>query len=153
MNNLEYAFTLNTNGSNSLDAWASDTGLPPAVRIQESEVMQVASLSYTVEPAPMGSGCFSQDDAIELQLFELEQKIQRQAHTLANKHGSSFREERWVMSKEDLARFKSADAKLLALQRRKALLDEMAVSNQRVTFQTFAAMMICLSLVTCASLK
>ena len=31
------------------------------------------------------------------------------------------------MSKEDLARFKSADAKLLALQRRKALLDEMAV--------------------------
>ena len=57
------------------------------------------------------------------------------------------------MSKEDLARFKSADAKLLALQRRKALLDEMAVSNQRVSFQTFAAMMICLSLVTCASLK
>ena len=31
------------------------------------------------------------------------------------------------MSKEDLARFKSADAKLLALQRRKALLDEKAV--------------------------
>ena len=39
------------------------------------------------------------------------------------------------MSKEDLARFKSADAKLLALQRRKALLDEMAVElddNQAV---------------------
>ena len=30
------------------------------------------------------------------------------------------------MSKEDLARFKSADAKLLALQRRKAALDRMA---------------------------
>ena len=39
------------------------------------------------------------------------------------------------MSKEDLARFKSADAKLLALQRRKALLDERAVElddNQAV---------------------
>ena len=82
--------------------------------------MQVASLCYTVEPALAGSGRFSQDDAIELQLFELEQKIQRQAHTLANKHCSSFREERCVMSKEDLARFKSADAKFLALQHRKA---------------------------------
>ena len=30
------------------------------------------------------------------------------------------------MSKEDLARFKSANAKLLALQHRKALLDKMA---------------------------
>ena len=127
MNNLEFAFTLNTNGSNSLDAWASDTGRPPAVQIQESEVMQVASLCDTVEPALAGSGRFFQDDALELQLFELEQKIQRQAQTLANKHSSSFREELWVMSKEDLARFKSADAKLLALQRRKALLDEMAV--------------------------
>ena len=58
--------------------------------------MQVASLCYTVEPALAGSGRFSQDDAIELQLFELaaEQKIQRQAPTLANKHHSSFREER-----------------------------------------------------------
>ena len=32
-----------------------------------------------------------------------------------------------MMSKKDFARFKSADAKLLALQRRKALLDEKAV--------------------------
>ena len=31
-----------------------------------------------------------------------------------------------MMSKEDLARFKSADAKLLALQHKKALLDKMA---------------------------
>ena len=50
MNNLlEFAFTLNTNGSNSLDAWASDTGRPPVVQIQENEVMQVASLCYTVQ--------------------------------------------------------------------------------------------------------
>ena len=123
MNNLEFAFTLNTNGSNSLDAWASDTGRPPAVQIQESEVMQVASLCDTVEPALAGSGHISQDDALELQLFELEQDILLQAQSLANKHRSSFREERWVMSKENLARFKSADAKLLALQRTKAALD------------------------------
>ena len=76
--------------------------------------MQVASLCNTVEPALAGSGHISQDDALELQLFELEQKIQCEAQTLANKHNSSFREEQWVMSKEDLARFKSADAKLLA---------------------------------------
>ena len=127
MNNLDFAFTLNTNGSNSLDVWASDTGRLPEVQIQECEVMQVASLCDTDEPALAGSGSFSQDNAIELQLFEMEQRIQRQAHTLANKHLSSFREEWWVMSKEDLARFKSVDAKLLALQHRKALLDEMAV--------------------------
>ena len=70
--------------------------------------MQVASLCNTVEPALAGSGHISQDDALELQLFELEQKIQCEAQTLANKHNSSFREEQWVMSKEDLARFKSA---------------------------------------------
>ena len=102
MNNLEFAFTMNTNGSNSLDAWASDTGRPgqqfrtkwcpcaimsnlhwravavfawasdtgqlPALQIQESEVMQVASLCDTVEPALAGSGSFFQDDALELQL-------------------------------------------------------------------------------------
>ena len=131
INNLEFALTLNADGPNSLDSWASDAGLAPAVQIQENEVMSVASLCYTVEPALEGSGHISQDDARELQLFELEQKIQRQAQTLANKHrssfSSSFREEWWVMSKDDLARFKSANAKLLALQRRKALLDEMAV--------------------------
>ena len=85
MNNLEFAFTLSTNGSNSLDSWASDTGRPPAVQIQESEVMQVASLCDTVEPALAGSGHISQDDALELQLFELEQDIRQQAETLAKK--------------------------------------------------------------------
>ena len=99
--------------------------------------MQVASLCDTVEPAWAGSvrsGHMSQDDALELQLFELEQNILLQAQGLANKYRSFFREERWVpkeersvMSEEDLARFKSANAKLLALQRRKALLDKMAV--------------------------
>ena len=59
MNNLEFAFTLNTNGLNSLDAWASDTGRPPAVQIQESEVMQVASLCDTVQPVLAGSGHIS----------------------------------------------------------------------------------------------
>ena len=126
MNNLEFAFTLNTNGSNSLDAWASDTGRPPAVQIQESEVMQVASLCDTVQPALAGSGHISQDDAFELQLFELELNIRQQAHFLANNY-QGFVREQWVMSKEDLAaRFKSADAKLLALQRTKATLDKMA---------------------------
>ena len=85
--------------------------------------MQVASLCNTVGPALEGSGHISQDDALEKQLFELEQDILLQAQSLANKHRSSFREERWVMSKENLARFKSADAKLLALQRTKAALD------------------------------
>ena len=126
MNNLEFAFTLSTNGSNSLDSWASDTGRPPAVQIQESEVMQVASLCDTVEPALAGSGHISQDDAFELQLFELELNIRQQAHFLANNY-QGFVREQWVMSKEDLAaRFKSADAKLLALQRTKATLDKMA---------------------------
>ena len=37
-----------------------------------------------------------------------------------------FREEHWVMSKEDLARFKSDKAKLLALQHRKVVLDKLA---------------------------
>ena len=41
--------------------------------------MQVASLCNTVEPALAGSGHISQNDALELQMFELEQKIQRQA--------------------------------------------------------------------------
>ena len=72
MNNLEFASTLNTNGSNSLDAWASDAGRQPAVQIQENEVMQVASLCNTVEPAMAGSGHITKDDALELQLFELE---------------------------------------------------------------------------------
>ena len=126
MNNLEFTLTLNTNGSNSLDAWASDTGRPPAVQIQESEVMQVASLCDTVQPALAGSGHISQDDAFELQLFELELNIRQQAHFLANNY-QGFVREQWVMSKEDLAaRFKSADAKLLALQRTKATLDKMA---------------------------
>ena len=126
MNNLEFAFTLNTNGSNSLDAWASDTGRPPAVQIQESEVMQVASLCDTVQPALAGSGHISQDDAFELQLFELELNIRQQAHFLANNY-QDFVLEQWVMSKEDLAaRFKSADAKLLALQHTKTTLDKMA---------------------------
>ena len=38
-----------------------------------------------------------------------------------------FREEHWVMPKEDLAKFESAKAKLLALQHRKVLLDKIAV--------------------------
>ena len=41
-----------------------------------------------------------------------------------------FREEHWVMSKDDLAKFKSAKVKLLALhclQHRKVLLDKIAV--------------------------
>ena len=58
----------------------------------------------------------SPDDALELQLFELEQDIRQQAETLARKSQGHYPAEEWVMSKEDLARFKSADAKLLALQ-------------------------------------
>ena len=106
--------------------WADHTATsrrPPAVQIQENEVMQLTSFCYTVEPALAGIGHFFQDDALELQLFKLEHDILLQAQSLANKHRSSFREERWVMSKENLARFKSADAKLLALQRTKAALD------------------------------
>ena len=55
MNNLEFALTLTNKGSNSLDLWASDAGLAPAVQIQENEVTQVASLCYNVEPALAGS--------------------------------------------------------------------------------------------------
>ena len=87
--------------------WADHTATsrrPPAVQIQENEVMQVASLCYNVEPALAGIGRFSQDDVLELQLFKLEHDILLQAQSLANKHRSSFREERWVMSKENLAR-------------------------------------------------
>ena len=43
MNNLEFALTLNPNGSNFLDSWASDAGRAPAILIQEKEVMQVVS--------------------------------------------------------------------------------------------------------------
>ena len=116
VNNLEFAFTLNTNGSNYLDAWASDAGRQPAVQIRENEVMQVA---FICDTASDGRNCigeqnpFFQKNALQLQLFELEQEILLQAQSLADKHRSSFREERWVMSKEDLARFKSADAKRL----------------------------------------
>ena len=39
-----------------------------------------------------------------------------------------FREEHWVMSKEDSARLESAKAKLLAFQCRKVLLDKIAVN-------------------------
>ena len=58
-------------------------------------------------------------------MFELELNILQQAQTLANKY-QRFREELWVMSREGLARFKSANAKLLTLQRRKAVFDKMA---------------------------
>ena len=54
MNNLDFALTLTNNGSNSLDLWASDAGLAPAVQIQENEVTQVPSLCYNVEPALAG---------------------------------------------------------------------------------------------------
>ena len=88
MFNLEFAFTLNTNGFNSLDAWASDVGRPlatsrrpPAVQIQENEVMQLTSFCYTVEPALAGIGHFFQDDALELQLFKLEHDILLQAQS------------------------------------------------------------------------
>ena len=112
----------------SLYSWASDAGRAPAVQlnqIQENEVIRVVSLCDTVEPALAGSGHISPDDALELQLFELELNILQQAHFLANK-SQGFVQEHWVMSKEDLAaRFKSADAKLLALQRTKATLDKM----------------------------
>ena len=82
MNNLEFAFTLNINGSNSLDAWALDTDRQPVIQIQAlaSEVMQVASLCYTVKPALGGSGHFFQaqdGDALELQMFELAQWSKR----------------------------------------------------------------------------
>ena len=113
----------------SLDSWASDAGRAPAVQnlqIQENEVMQVASLCFTVEPALAGSRHISQDDALKLQLFELEQDIRQQAQTLAKKSQGHYPAKEWVMSKEDLARFKSVDAKLVALQRRKAALDRMA---------------------------
>ena len=71
------------------------------------------------------------DDALELQLFELQQKILCQAHSLAkNLEISSLAghhaAKEGVMSKEALARFKSADVRLLALQWRKAALAEMA---------------------------
>ena len=108
--------------SNSLDAWAPDAGRQPAVQIQENEVMQVASLCFTVEPALAGSGYISPDDA----LFELELNIQQQTHFLANNFQGIVLEQ-WVMSKEDLAaRFKAADAKLLALQHTKVTLNKMA---------------------------
>ena len=90
----------------------------PAVQIQENEVMQVAPLCYT---ALAGSGHIPPDDALELQLFELQQKILCQAHSLAkNLEISSLAghhaAKEGVMSKEALARFKSADVRLLALQ-------------------------------------
>ena len=55
------------------------------VQIKENEVMQVASLCFTVKPALVGSGHISQDNALKLQLFELEQDILQQAQTLAKK--------------------------------------------------------------------
>ena len=58
--------------------------------------------------------------------FELEQNIWQQAETLAKKSQGRYPAKEWLMSQEDLARFKSADATLLALQRRKAALDRMA---------------------------
>ena len=79
-----------------------------------------------MEPALAGSRHISQDDALKLQLFELEQDIRQQAQTLAKKSHGHYPAKEWVMSKEDLARFKSVDAKLVALQRRKAALDRMA---------------------------
>ena len=63
---------------------ALDAGRAPALQIQENAVMQVASLCDTVEPAMAENGHISPDDALELQLFELEQKILRHAQTLAN---------------------------------------------------------------------
>ena len=77
----------------------------------------MALLCYTVVLALAGSGHISPDDALELQLFELELNIWQQAQTLTNKNQCfrpKFREKLWVMSKEELARFKSAYAKLLA---------------------------------------
>ena len=141
MNSLEFALTLNTNGSNSLDVWASDTGRQPAVQIQESELMQVASLCYTVEPSLAGSGHIFPDDAFELQLFELELNIWQQAHFLANNY-QGFVRKQWVMSKEDLAaRFKSANAKLLALQSTKA------------TFHSFSGRVSCIQCSNCQQLS
>ena len=96
------------------------------VQIKENEVMQVASLCFTVEPSLAGSGHISQDDALKLQLFELEHDILQQAQTLAKKSQGHYPAKEWMMTKEDLARFKSANAKLLALQHRKAALDRMA---------------------------
>ena len=92
----------------------------------------MASLCNTVEPAFAGSGPINSsghvapDVALELQLFELEERFLHQAHSLAKKSQGHYTAMQWVLSKEDLARFKSAGAKLLALQRRKAALDEMA---------------------------
>ena len=121
INNLELReFALSISNHASLSLWPSDAGLAPAAQlnqIQENEVMQVASLCFTLEPAVAGSGHLSPDDIFELQLFELELNIRLQAHFLANK-SQGFVLEQWVMSKEDLAaRFKSAYAKLLVLQR------------------------------------
>ena len=82
------------------------------MKIQENEVMQVASLCYTAEPALAGSGYISPNDALQLQLFELEQDILQQAEFLAKKSQSHHPAKAWVMSKEALARFKSAGAKL-----------------------------------------
>ena len=54
-------------------------------RVQENEVMLVAFLCDTAVPALGGSGHISPDDAFKLKLFELELKIQQQAHSLAKK--------------------------------------------------------------------
>ena len=59
-------------------------------------------------------------------MFVLEKQILRQAHSLAKKSQGHYTAMQWVLSKEDLARFKLDGAKLLALQRRKTVLDEMA---------------------------
>ena len=100
--------------------------------LSENKVSEQSSMFqiefFAEQPALEGSGHISQpeDDAFELQLLELELNIRQQAHFQANNY-QSFVQEQWVMSKEDLAaRFKSADAKLLALQRTKATLDKMA---------------------------
>ena len=63
-----------------------------SVQTQEIEVMQVAPLCNIVVPALEGSGHVSPDDALELQLFEMEQKSLHPAHSLANK-SQRFREE------------------------------------------------------------
>ena len=89
MNNIElseFGLSLGNNGSNFLNSCGSVAARAPAVQIQENEVMQVALLSDTVVSAlagtAPGSGHISPDDALELQLFELEQRILRQAPTL-----------------------------------------------------------------------
>ena len=75
MNNFELrefglGFGNNDSESNSLDSWRPER--VPAVQIQENEGMQVAHSCDTVAPAFAGSGHTSPDDALELQLFELE---------------------------------------------------------------------------------